>query len=486
MHWKDLGFVATHWFWILLGVVILALIEIIVKKERIRNARNWLKYVTAFLRWLLVASAFSVILVAIRPLRDLESMPFESNVLQSSATSGGQLAADAIKTNIDELKWLLTILAGFAVITAIAQAAAAWFSALTYDKQASAKLQEIEKVLDTFKARYPIFSEVEEKRNQAHDALIASLRTVFAAGDPEADPTEAISWMEDFYRQMDVEKRQLLLSVESFASIDLHPPRRGGEVQNLKLFAVFYHAKFRYEQEIPGAAQFADLERAEGYLLLALRKSPADFRFHNELGNVYLTIWEHAGKLPDDYPNYLGKAQKAFETSRSFQKNQQRAYYNLAYIKASEKDYVAARDLLHEALNYTTWQKVSTPDTIAAYIRYNLGCCWARIVVRDHQGSSPIGVQEAELVLTALNKASEIGQIQARYVEKDYTDPVDGDLTGLYVTADPQLRKELDRLRAALPAERAKKPRQDFWKVLAEARDIAWNSIKEKLYKSNS
>ena len=103
------------------------------------------------------------------------------------------------KTNIDELKWLLTILAGFAVITAIAQAAAAWFSALTYDKQAKAKLEEIDDVLEDFKARYPIFADVEDKRNQAHEALVAALRLCIAPDDPHADSTEAIIWVENFY-----------------------------------------------------------------------------------------------------------------------------------------------------------------------------------------------------------------------------------------------------------------------------------------------
>jgi tetratricopeptide (TPR) repeat protein len=493
MHWKDLGFAAAHGWWILLAIVALTMIEMVWKHEGLRHpSLSLLKTFTTFLRWLLIAVAFTVILVATRPLRDLESRPFENKIMQPptnplpGAETKGQTAADAVKANIDELKWLLTILAGFAVITAIAQAAAAWLSALTYDKQASAKLQEIDKLIGDFKSRYPVFQEVEEKRNQAHDVLIGTLRRVFAVDDPNADATEAISWMENFYKELNVEKRQLLLSVESFASVDLHPPRKGSEVENLKLFAVFYHAKFRYEKGMNAAALFTDLERAEGYLLLALQKAPGDFTLHNELGNIYLTMREYAGELSGDYPNYLEKARASFEQSRSLRKDQQRVYYNLAYIKsAHEKRYDEARDLLMEALACEAWQRVATPDAMAAYIQYNLGCNWARIIARDHNGVSPISLTEAQPVVSALKKAGELGQIKAEYVQIDYTHRTRGDLYGLCQKADRDLRDELNRLKKALMARGTKKPRQGFRETIAEAFEMIWNSAKSTLRKTD-
>ena len=478
--------VAAHWWWILVAVIALAVIELIWKSKRLqRPPVPLLKGLTAFLRWLLVAVIFCIILIATRPLRNLESMPFDSKALQPTGSSNaspgtGQMGSDVIKANIDELKWLLTILAGFAVITAIAQAAAAWLSALTYDKQASAKLEEIDKMLESFKSRYPVFHEVEEKRNEAHDALIGTLRRVFAVSDPDADPTEAVSWMEDFYHELELEKRQLLLSVESFASVDLHPPRKGSEVQNLKLFAVFYHAKFRYERGMKAAALFTDLERAEGYLLLALRKSPADFTLHNELGNIYLTMRESAGELSKDYPNYLDKARESFLKSKSLQKDQQRAYYNLAYIKAAhQKEYDGARDLLEEALEYTSWQRVSTPAAMTAYIHYNLACNRARIIVRDHVGGSQIGMTEAEPVISALKKAGEIGQIRTEYVEIDYTCETKGDICGLWKMADQSVRDELNLIKKSLITAHAKKPQQGLTEAVAEAFGMIWNSMKE-------
>jgi tetratricopeptide (TPR) repeat protein len=516
MHWTDLGVAAQYLWLVLLVVVVLAVIEISWKSKWMQHPSvEWLKWLAAFLRWLLVAVAFIGIFLATRPLRDLESKSYQKALPAPSSSSTGAPGAanppsqmeqankksqnppstppaneqgtaakaspeeEAIKANIEELKWLLTILAGFAVITAIAQAAAAWFSALTYDKQASAKLEEIDKALESFRARYPIFHEVEEKRNQAHDALSSTLRKVFGAADLKTDPTEAIFWIQDFYHEIDLEKRQQLLSVESFASIDLHPAHRGSEVENLKLFAVFYHAKFRYEKGMKAAALFTDLERAESYLLLAVKKNPFDFTLHNELGNIYMTMRESTGELSSDYPNYLNMARDAFLKSSQMRPDQQRAYYNLAYIQSAyHKDYDKARDLLKEALRYKTWQRVVTPDPMAAYVYYNLGCAWARILVRDHQGSSPIDMKEAEPAISALRKISEIAPILAEDVERDFTSKTEGDIYGLYERGDKEVRTELDRLRSVL-AE-AKKPRQRFKdKTIAEAFESIWNFMKE-------
>ena len=491
MHWKDLGFVATHWVWILLAVFALAVIEVGWKSKRMQTPpMQWMKGFTAFLRWLLVAVMFSVILVATRPLRNLESTSFDNRTLQpSSSASGGnagQTSGDAIKANIDELKWLLTLLAGFAVITAIAQAASAWISALTYDKQASAKLQEIEKVLESFKARYPLFDDVDEKRNLAHDALSSTLRRVFAVPDPEADPMEAIFWIRDFYHEIELEKRQLLLSVESFASVDLHPPRKGSEVQNLKLFAVFYHAKFRYEKGMKAAALFTDLERAESYLLLALRKAPSDFTLHNELGNVYLTMRECAGGLSSDYPNYQEKARDAFLKSLSECRDQQRVYYNLAFIQSYyDKRFDKARDLLQEGVKHNKWQRVTTPKSMAAYVYYNLGCCEARILVGSRQKTSPIDMDEAKPAISALRSACEIAPILAEDVERDFTDKAEGDIYELFDKGNAEVRAELVRIQEALIAERMKKPQQGFTETVAEAMRMIWDSAKE-MFKNRS
>ncbi len=218
-----------------------------------------------------------------------------------------------------------------------------------------------------------------------------------------------------------------------------------------------------------------------------MRKSPSDFTLHNELGNIYLTMWESVGKLSAEYPNYLDKARDEFLKSRELQRAQQRAYYNLAYIESAwEKNYDTACNRLEEALTYKTWQRVTTPDTMTAYIHYNLACNRARILVRKHTGTSAIDTTEAEPVVSALKKASEIGRIRAEYVQIDYTSRTKGDLYGLCVKADQALRTELNRLKDALIAEKTKKPQQGLAETVAEAFEMVWKSAKESLRKNSS
>jgi hypothetical protein len=491
MDWSDLNFIGEHWVWFLAAVIFVAAVNIIYDVTRQRYSGKWFRHGTPFFRALLIAVAFSVILVAIHPLRTLLGRPFQNGAaVVTESTEQSQTSAAAVpdqsKANMDELKWLLTILAGFAVITSIAQVAAAWFSALTYDKQASAKLDQIQGALDDLKAKYPIFSDIEEKRNQVHDAFVGMLRRVFSPDDPDADPTEAIAWSENFYPKFPVEDRQLLLSVESFISIDLHPPRNADEVQSLKVFAIFYHAKFRYEKKMLGSPLFSDLERAEGYILRALKKAPADFTLHNELGNIYLTMKGHVGKLPPE-PEYAEKARAALDKSLYYRPSQQRAYYNLAFLLAEEKKHKEAAQLLKTGLDFTTWQRMTTPDAMLAYMQYNLGCYRARFIAAEHMDAdaqnkthTKITSPEAELVTSALQTAAGLAQILPAYVDHDF-DGESGDIFPLYQNADPDLKKKLDALREQLKLERTKKSPKGFFRTLAEASQLVRDAAAQHL-----
>jgi tetratricopeptide (TPR) repeat protein len=442
-----------------LGILVFGLRLVAVSHER-------LTALASLSRWLLVGIGLFVIILAAIPLHDLELRSFADTI--SSASSAVRLGADAAKTSIDELKWLLTIIAGFAVLTAIANAAAAWFTVMSYDKQASIKLEEIRKVQESVKARYPLFEAVEEKRKEAHAILLELLKEASKADDPSASPTDAISWLDDFYRDLKQEKRQLVLSVESFVSIDLHPARVGNEAENLKRFAVFYHSKFRYEKGMKVASS-ADLDRAENYLLLALRSSPTDFTLLNELGNVYLTMWEHVGKLPGEYPNYLNKARDSFQSGLDLEKNQQRGYYNLAYISACEQKYGEACSQLEKAISGNKpWQRNSTAAALSAYVHYNLGCCRARVIVDDHAPGSPITLMEAQPALDELREASQLGVILVKYVENDYATRGKGDIFDLYQMGDAAVRKKLDEIKPLLTTPRLI-PTQNLREALKEA-----------------
>jgi hypothetical protein len=492
MQWSDLGFIGEHWALFLAAVGLLTAVNTIYNVMRERRSGRWLRHGTPFLRWLLIAIAFSVILVAIHPLRVLITRPLHNDAAvatqqgtQQDQTSGPS-TAELNRTSMDELKLLLTILAGFAVITSIAQVAAAWFSALTYDKQASAKLAEIQKALDDLKTKYPIFSEIEEKRNQVHSAFVAMLRRVFSpddTDDPDADPTEAIAWMENFYPKFPVEERQLLLSVESFISIDLHPPRNEDEVQSLKVFAIFYHAKFRYEKIVLASPLFSDLERAEGYLIRALRKAPGDFTIYNDLGNLYLTMNGHVGKLPPEL-DYARKARIAFNCSVYYRPAQQRAYYNLAYLLAHEEKFKEAAHQLETAIPFTTWQRLPTQEGMQAYMHYNLGCYRARSIAADHKAAdaqnktqTKITGDEAKPVISALKRTADLAQIRPDSVDDDFSKST-GDIYELYQNAEPALKRELDSLWQQLKQERTKKSPKGFLRSFI---DLVQDATQERL-----
>ena len=397
------------------------------------------------------------------------------------------LTADVVKTNIDELKWLLTVILSIAALFTVLQAAAAWFSATSYDKQANEKLKQIDEVQQSVRARYPLFEEVERARERAHADLIAVLKQASKADDPNAGPTEALSWLDNFYRDWDLIKRQRLLSVESFVSFDIDPGRSKDVPEDLKRFAVFYHAKYRYEKVLR-VASFQDLERAETYLRLAIEKAHFDFTIWNELGNLYLTMKENLENLeplPPNYPNYLIKARDAFKESVQLEEKQQRANYNLAVIANNyDKDYAAACDLLDRALQQKTWQKNSSSDFLTAYICYNMGCNRARLCSERRQGPTTISMAEGRPCVESLKRAASLGAIAEKTVTIDFTDPVHGDLCALYANADSALKAELEKVRAELISPVARKTTapstsKTVREALSEAVHLVWNSVRK-------
>jgi hypothetical protein len=174
--------------------------------------------------------------------------------------------------------------------------------------------------------------------------------------------------------------------------------------------------------------------------------------------------------------------------SYKFRPDQQRAYYNLAYINAAyDRQYDKACVLLREALKYKVWQRVTTPAPMLAYVYYNLGCCLARILASERPDGQKIGMEEAKDVRAALRKASETWQIEAEDVHRDFSHRIEGDIYGLCERADPELLGELNRIRQALMAEYAKKPRQRFMdKTIAEVFDPIRNFMKKAGWGSKS
>jgi hypothetical protein len=371
--------------------------------------------------------------------------------LQGTRTTA-QVFDQAVRPRIDELKWLLTIIATVGGFFAVAQGAAAWFSAQIYTKQAEEGLKAISSAQDAIKARYPLFEHVEAMRKQA----IAALNNVFTAASKAPDSwtgnTEALDWQDNLFRSLDVEARQLLLSVESFASMDLDPGFSAEEhAEILRKLSLFYRAKFLYEDSVSGGT-FGDLERAESYLILASKKK-ADFTIKNDLGSLYgtmfTTILKRCPENTHDIAYYMQKSETVLRESLRLEPNQQRAHHGLAVIFGRyRKRYDEAIAELELALQRRVWQREAS-DYMRTIMYYNMGCYQSRLLQRASQGKQRVSVADAQAVLGSLGKATRQSYVRRPLIKTDFEDN-DGDLTGLLSLADPELKKKMAELRAAL------------------------------------
>ncbi|HEX4006490.1 MAG TPA: hypothetical protein VHX60_09970 [Acidobacteriaceae bacterium] len=382
---------------------------------------------------------------------------------------------DLVKEPIEELKWMLEIIGILAGFFVVVQAAAAYFSADAYSKQADRAIDDIERQAKVFRARYPMFERLEKLRMEAQADLARRLKDL--SRSPDTPPTEALRWDMKWklYGDMDVEERQRILSLESFASIDLHSGAAGdlNWSESLRRYALFYESKFEYEKSI-GSPSFGDLERAEGYLRLAIEKArdrgKDDPTLCNDLGVLCLDIYDlnRAGSGSDQFRRrdfYLREAKTQFDRSFSIQKRQQRARYNLAVILASyvePRKYAEAAELLLAALRERNWQQYPAVNPVLALIRYNLGCCQAQVLAGAATTGSPLTLQSAGVqgCLENLEKAVTLGTngieaVGPGTIARDcgWTQQQSGekgDLVALYEKADADLRTKLEDLKEKL------------------------------------
>ncbi len=415
--------------------------------------------------------------------------------LQASKTTA-QVFDESLKPRIEELKWLLTIIATIGGFFAIAQGAASWFSAQIYTRQAEEGLKAITAAQEAIKAKYPLFEHVESIRKEA----IAALNNVFTAAskapDSWAGNTEALDWEDNLFRILGVEARQKLLSVESFTSIDLDPAFSADEHADiLRKFSLFYRAKYLYEDSVTEGS-FDDLERAEAYLILASQKKP-DFTIKNDLGSLYGTIFSSIKrKRPEDRADaedYLSKSETAFRQSLRIEPDQQRAHYSLGVISGRHrKQYREAVAELEQALQRDVWQRERS-DYMLTIMYYNMACYQSRLLQEALKGAAPVSVSQAQPVILYLGKAAGQSYVRKDIIKRDYEDNVQGDFTGLLKMAAPELKAKLGELRATLEsnadrAEYAIKSRntkastapQSLRGALAEAAKLIRNALTGK------
>jgi len=376
--------------------------------------------------------------------------------LQKMKTTS-QVFDDAAKPRLDELKWLLTIIATIGGFFAIAQGAAAWFSAQAYTKQAEDGLEEISAAQDAVKARYPLFDHIEAMRKEVYAALNNVFSSASKAPDSWAGNTEALDWNDNLFRRLSVEARQLLLSVDSFVSIDLDPGFSTEEHADiLRKFSLFYRAKFLYEEGITQGS-FCDLERAEAYLILAAKKK-VDFTIKNDLGSLYGTIHTSVKKRnpanKDDAEFYLSKSEDAFKDSLHIEPKQQRAHYSLAVIAGRHrKQYEKAVKELQLAMDQTVWQREPS-DYMKTIMFYNRACYESQLLHEAWEKKTPIPrpqitLAQADTVIDFLKKALGLSYVHKDIVNTDFNKP-EGDFFDLIKDAEPSLMAKLEELRVEL------------------------------------
>ena len=275
---------------------------------------------------------------------------------------------------------------------------------------------------------------------------------------------------------MPVEKRQRLLSVESFASVDLDPIHRGDEAyaNDLVRLALFYQSKFVFENRF-NRGGIGDLERAESYLRIAFAKSNADFTILNDLAKLYITFHKVCGEQGSI--DFLKKAEIECSSSIRLEPDQQRPYYNLAVIEGKyRKNFPEAIAHSKDALKHDNWQRLPVKYT-QAFSHYNLACYEAR------QLDKTLGVvtlPDATALLGALKSAASFYCLPADKIREDFGD-TKGDLYPLYQKAEAALRDELDIVKKSLLQPTAQKQPITLSRALRDA----WASIRTALSRSN-
>lgn len=365
---------------------------------------------------------------------------------------------EAIKPRIEELKWLLSIIAGLGAFFALAQGAATYASAQTYTKQAEDKLKDIAQQQEKIQERYPIFGYVAEVRKRAYKYLDDAWEADSKSSEPQtwASINEALDSSDNFYRRLGTEARQEILSVESFTSMDLEPiPYTPADQERLRRLAHFYRSKFLFEKQL-GFASFSDLERAEIYLVLA-SSSNRDFIFVNDLGSVYNTIaLVLQDKSKDAAEGYFSQAEQAFSRSVRIERRQQRAYNGLGVLLARQMKYREAIAEVEKGLKFDVWQREPL-DHMKSMLLYNMACYQSRVLLqtRSAKDTTHVTLQEAGKVIEYLQATANLKSFRRKVIERDFENDKgpwqeQGDFLVLRQKADAELASALDDWKAKL------------------------------------
>jgi hypothetical protein len=297
------------------------------------------------------------------------------------------------------------------MLTAVGIAAAVIIGTLIFGEyRINQAVNELKSRADEAKLRFPMLAGMESQARRA----LKELEMMFGAAE----------WQEDRYGNLDIERRQRILTVEHLIALEFTGPATAPQLRGM---ANFYASKFTFEN-LP-----SDLDRALYYGLLAVTRGKDGFQYLNDLGLIYIDL------AARDHM-YLALAKESFQHSKQKTPSQQRCYYNLGtmYINEAvallkEGEVGKGRDLLikacaelRTALGHKNWEKTVSPE-LTSVIHYNLACSLCRLA----QGAAPSEGQSTELdeVVAELELASAYKQTKPTTFDRDLKN---GDLQGLH------------------------------------------------------
>jgi hypothetical protein len=336
-----------------------------------------------------------------------------------------------LENRIQEMKWLLGLILTAAALFTVVQGLATGFSARSF-------ADEAEKALKEFKANYPAFKLLEERRNGTLENM-RLLASSIRSSSPLRRSDEGFDWRRHFYEKMSLVTRQRILSSDQVFPYEIVAENDASEyVFNMRRLAQFYWAKFIFEKGLQ-AGCLEDLERAEYLLDLAIRKNRAAFYLHNDQGNIQieycklrLAVYRAQSSTANEshLRDAVDCARRCFEDSIAIQKAQLRAYHNLAYLEADllahlkptpaakAQSLQAAIRYLNNGLKYPNWEREPI-DEFRCGAYYNLACFLARILPMD-DAKKLNGSEYLKDCLEALKQAAKIGAIEPGVVEDDF------------------------------------------------------------------
>jgi hypothetical protein len=344
-------------------------------------------------------------------------------------TEAQRLTASELDRYIRDFQWLMTLIISATGLFTIAQGAATHFTAQNFLRHAESELNATMKNLKENYSFLPQYQSLfEEARKQLNSkSWITAVR---------ADSQEAFHWKRNLYREMPLEKRQLLITLNRVLPYVLRKDVELKEyVQTLRSLALLFWSKFIYETE-RGSACLDDLEHAEYLIDQAEQRAGETYELLNDRANINLEYYDAIKAMLQDrnggkpvretaiMREIAEKARKMLHTSIKKRPNQIRAYYDLSLLEAdtvvtppgcSSRLEIAIVEM-RKAVSHTNWEEVPILE-FSCHAHYNLAC----YLSRSMGGYDPRNkALRAECILE-LKKAAAIGMLDQETVNRDFS-----------------------------------------------------------------